>query len=385
MKRAVILAGAVALLTAAPARPCSLCEGSAFQSPTFRQEAALPMAKVILHGTIADPRTAGLTGETDFHIKTVLRSHTALKGVTKIVLPRYLPADKNDPPHYILFADVDGKKIDAYRGVPIKGKQASVDYLKKALALKAADAVANLQFYFKYLEDADPEVARDAFLEFAKASDADIARAAPKLDAAKLRGWLKSDKVPPYRLSVYALLLGACGKDADAKYLRGLFDSKEERYVGAADGTLGGYIAMKPKEGWELARSALADGRKSLPLRLAVLRTVRYFHGAKPKESREQVLKTMKAVLEQGELADLAAEDLRKWQLWDLTADVLKQYARKGNDSPLMRRAIVRYALCAPAKDKEAKAFVKARRADEPDVVEEVEEGLAIEREALKK
>jgi hypothetical protein len=385
MKRAVMLAGLVAVVAGARAGACSLCEGNAYQTPTFRQEAALPMAKVILHGTIADPRAGGLTGETDFHIKTALRSDPAIKGLTKIVLPRYLPADKKDPPHYVLFADVDGKKIDAYRGVPIKGKQASVDYLKKALSLKAADTVANLQFYFKHLEDPDPEVARDAFSEFAKASDADIAKAAPKLDAAKLRGWLKSDKVPASRLSVYALMLGACGKDADATYLRGLLDSKEERYVSAADGSLGGYIALKPKEGWELARSILADARKSLPLRLAVLRTVRYFHGAKPKESREQLVKCMKTVLAQGELADLAAEDLRKWQIWDLTADVLKQYARKGTDSPLMRRAIVRYALCAPAKDKEAQTFLKARRADEADVVEEVEEGLAIEREASKK
>ena len=103
------------------------------------------------------------------------------------------------------------------------------------------------------------------------------------------------------------------------------------------------------------------------------------------KESREEIVKTMKAVLAQGELADLAAEDLRKWQIWDLTGDVLKQYARKGTDSPLMRRAIIRYALCAPAGDKDAQGFVKARRADEADVVQEVEEGLAIEREASKK
>src|SRR5262245_12415318 len=229
MRRAVTLAGLIALLAAARAEPCSICEGQAFTTPTFRQEAALPMARVILHGTIDNPRAAGVTGQTDFHVKTVLRDDKAIKGVTKIVLPRYLPADKKDPPHYVLFADIDGKKVDAYRGVPVKGKTASVEYLKKALALKATDTVGNLQFFFKYLEDADPEVARDAFLEFAKATDPDIGKAAPKLDAAKLRAWIKSDKTPAYRVGVYALLLGACGKDADAAYLRGLLDSKEER------------------------------------------------------------------------------------------------------------------------------------------------------------
>jgi hypothetical protein len=388
MKRAALLAGLIALHAAAPAYPCSFLVGrtALSSSPTFREEGKLGTAKVILLGTLDNPRDIGEAGQTDFHIKTVLRSDPALKGVTRVVLPQRLSvSDKQSHLQYVVFADVKGKELDPYRGVPLQGKEASVEYLKKALALKSADPVANLRFYFKYLEDADPEVARDAFLEFAKASDADIARAAPKLDAAKLRGWLKSEKTPAYRLADYALLLGSSGKDADATYLRGLLGSKEERYVNAADGALGGYMAIKPKEGWELARSILADGRKSLPLRLSVLRTLRYFHGSRPKESREQLVKCMKTVLEQGELADLAAEDLRKWQIWDLTADVLKQYARKGTDSPLMRRAIVRYALCAPAKDKEAQAFLKARRADEPDVVEEVEEGLAIEREASKK
>lgn len=382
--RSIVFAGLLGLLLAVPAGACSLCEGSAFQTPTFRQEAELKLAKVIVHGTIGDTRATGLTGESDFHVKTVLRDNPALKGVTKIVLTRYLPADKKDPPHYLLFADLDGKKLDPYRGVPLKGKQASVDYLKKALALKGADPVGNLLFYFKHLEDADPEVARDAFLEFAKASDADIARAAPRFDPAKLRAWLKDEKTPPYRLGVYALLLGACGKDADAAYLKGLLESKEERYVAAADGALGGYMALKPKEGWELARATLSDGRKPLPLRLAVLRTLRYYQGAKPKESRKELLEALKAALAQGELADLVAEDLRKWQIWDLTAEVLKQYAKKDTDSPLMRMALIRYALCAPATDKEAQAFLKARRADEAEAVKEVEEGLALEREASK-
>src|SRR5262249_2134451 len=126
------------------------------------------------------------------------------------------------------------------------------------------------------------------------------------------------------------------------------------------------------------------DGRKSLPLRLAVLRTLRYYHGARPKENGEQVFKTLKAALAQGELADLVAEDLRRWKAWGLTADVLKQYGKKDYDSPLIRRAIIRDALCAPATDKAAQAFVKARRADEADVVKEVEEGLELEREARK-
>lgn len=383
MQRLLLVGSLVALfglLRLPPLRACSLCEGGGFQSPTFRQEAALSTARLILHGTIANPRTGGgLSGQTDFHIKTVLRDHPAIKGKTTLVLSRYLPiSDPDHPPQYILFCDVDGSKIDPYRGVLVRGAR-TVEYVKKALALTDRDPVANLAFFFGYLEDGDTEVARDAFLEFAKATDTQIARVAARLDAARLRGWLQDPKTPPQRLSVYALLLGGSGQAADAALLRELLDSKEERYLNAADGLLAGYLHHKPREGWQLLQDILADGRKPLLQRIAVLRTLRYFHGAQPKESRPQIVRAMKALLVQGELADLAIEDLRRFGIWDLTADVLALYGRKGYDSPLMSRAIVRYALCCTPTPP-TQAFLTARRAAEADLVKEVEEGLALEK-----
>ena len=334
---------------------CSLCEGGlSSRSPTFRQEAKLAMARVIVHGEIANPRATGtgLTGQTDFVIKTTLRNDPGMKDKKSLVLPRYLPInDKDKPPQYLLFCDIDKNKLDPYRGILVQSA-ATVGYVKKALALDPKDPVANLAFFFNYLDDPDPEVAKDAFLEFASANDADIARAAPKLNAEKLRKWLKDPKTPPAQLGVYALLLGGCGNDADTEMLRTLLDSKEERYAKAADGLLAGYIHKKPAEGWALLQSTLSDGRKPLLFRLCVLRALRFYHGSQPKETRPHLLKVMKALIDQGELADIAVEDLRLWQIWDLTADVLKLHGRKGTDGPLMQKAIIRYALCAtPTQD----------------------------------
>jgi len=358
---------------------CSFCEGGAMLSPTFRQEAALSTARVILHGSIANPRLSadGKGGKTDFLIQTILRADPAVKG-KKLVLERYLPIDKGETPDYLLFCDIDTGKIDPYRGVRIKGPT-TVDYVKKALALSGKDPTSNLAFFFRYLDNDDPEVARDAFLEFAKATDATIAKAAPGLNAEKLRSWIKDPKTPTARLGVYSLLLGASGKEADALYLRSLLDSKEERYQVAADGLLAGYMQGKPKEGWTLAQDILADGRKSLPLRLCVLKALRFYQGSQPKESRPYLLKAMRTVLVQGELADLAVEDLRRWQMWDLSAEVLKLYGQKGFDAPLMKRAILRYALsCKNPKD--VGEFLKQRRAAAPDLVKEVEESLEYEK-----
>jgi hypothetical protein len=361
---------------------CSLCEGGmSNRSPTFRQEAKLAMARVIVHGEIANPeyKGTGITGQTDFLIKTTLRNDPEMKGKKSLVLPRYLPiSDKKKPPQYILFCDIEKNKIDPYRGILVQNAS-TVTYVKKALALDPKDSVANLVFFFGYLDDADPEVSKDAFYEFAGANDADLAKVAPKLDAAKLRKWLQDPKTPPTRIGVYALLLGACGKDSDIELLRTLLDSKEERYVAAADGLLAGYMQKKPAEGWKLLQTTLADGRKPLLLRLAVLRALRFYHGAQPKETRPHLLTIMKTLLDQGELADIAIEDLRLWQIYDLTADVLKLHGRKGIDSPLMQKAIVRYALCA-TPTKESRDFLTKCRKDDPETVQDVEEGLKFEK-----
>jgi hypothetical protein len=377
----IIRAFVLLLAVAAAVKACSLCGASIGTTPTFRQEAAMKSARAILHGTASNPRLKGdgLKGETDFEVKTILRTHDAVKGLKKIVLPRYLPVpDRDKPPQYLLFCDEEKGGVDPYRGVPVRGPR-TVEYFQKALKLDTKDTTGNLQFFFGYLEDTDPEVARDAFLEFAKATDADVAAVAPKLSADRLRTWLKDEKTQPMRLGIYAMLLGACGKQEDAAFLLTLLEIKAERYQSAADGLLAGYLRLEPKKGWELIQGILADGRRPLTLRLKAMGTMRFENNAHPKESRPQIVKVMKTVLAQGELADLAIEDMRAWKVWDHTAAVVKLWGTKGFESPLMQRAILRYALSCP-ETAESKAFLAERRKTDAEMVREVEEGLRLER-----
>jgi hypothetical protein len=367
------------LAVSAPAQACSLCGASLRQAPTFRQEAALETARVIIIGTAENAQLNGTTGTTDLRINEVLRSDPALEGKKVIPVERYLPIDDpKHPPRYLVFCDLFKGKFDPFRGVPLKSAD-SVEYARKVMKLDPKDITGNLLFFFRYLDSAEVEIGRDAFLEFAKASDQDIAHVAGKLDPTKLHRWLKDPKTPPERLSVYALLLGACGSEADARFLHSLLEDTNERTVNAYDGILGGYIHLRPREGWDLAYAILRDSRKSLPIRLAVARSVSFFHGARPKESRDSVLKCLDAMIAQGELADIAVEDLRRWQIHDRTRDILGLYGKKGYDAPLMQRAIVRYALSCK-DDASARAFLDERRRAEPDLVKEVEESLQFEK-----
>jgi hypothetical protein len=361
-------------LAASPVSACSLC-ASLMDQKTFREDAAL--SKILLFGTLANPKLAtGGGGTTEFNITATLKSDPALGDKKMLELPRYLPvSDPKDPPRFLLFCDVYKGKLDFFRGTSIKSSEA-VDYVKGALALDSKDRPRVLRYYFDFLENADKEIANDAFLEFAKASDIELGQVAPKLSAEKLRGWLKDPQTPDNRLGLYAFLLGACGGDAEAALLRKMLDDPTDRTKAAFDGILGGYINLRPREGWDLAMTLLKDEKKSFAVRFAVVRTLRFYHNWKPDDSKDYVQRGLRVILSQGDLADMAIEDLRRWQVWDLTSEVLALYGKKGFDAPIVRQAILRYALSCPKTDTAAAAFVAERRKQDPELVKDAEDAL---------
>jgi hypothetical protein len=359
-------------LTLSSAGACSLC-ANLQQVPTFRQEAAQPNARMILYGTFKNPQASG----TEFHIDKVLRSDKFIEGKKVVVVPKYIPSEKEEKP-FLLFADVYRDNLDAYRGVPIKTAE-GVEYVKNVLKLDPKNTTENLQFFFKYLDSPDKEVANDAFMEFAKASDVEIGAVAKKLPADKLRAWLKDKDTPPERVGLYSFLLGASGNKDDADTLVEMLQSNSERTSKAFDGILAGYINLRPKEGWELALTTLKDDKKSFEVRLGVVRTMRFFYLAHPKESKEMVLKGMESMLVRVDLADVAIEDLRRLKIYDLTPEVLGLYGRRGYEGQLMRETIIRYAL-ACKDDATAQKFLVERRKAEPDLVRDVEDSLRFEK-----
>jgi hypothetical protein len=377
----IVLAGTVLLLVAAPARPCSICQLNFRQMSTFREEAG--QCRLVLFGTVTSSSLDKATGPADvgkgvsqFEIKTVLKSDPWLGNKTSLEIPRYVPiTDPKDPPKYLLFCDVSKDKLDIFRGTPVKS-EAAVAYMKGMLAAKGTAEV--LRHCFDYLEHSDKELAADAYLEFAKATDGDIAGIGPKLSPEKLRGWLKDAGTAEDRLGMYAFLLGGSGGDTDAKLLREMIEKPTDRTANAFDGLLGGLIQLRPKEGWELAQSILKDEKRPFGVRFCVIRLLRLYHTWKPDDSREHVMQGMATILRQNDLADIAVEDLRRWKTWDLTGDVLALYGKKGYEAPIMERTLVRYALTCPRP--EAAKFAEDLRRKDPDLYRDIAETLQFEK-----
>lgn len=348
-------------------------------SRSIRQEAAeLPRGGAILYGRVTIPTSdKDGTERADFLTETVLREGK-VKVPAKLVLPHFLAVeDPKSPPRYLVFCECDEKKIDPYRGMPLTGGAKSLAYVKKALAMGPKSSVDQLPFFFAHLDDADPEIAKDAFVELSLASDRAILAAAHTFSAVKLRAWMKNPKTPYRRLYLYAQLLGACGKK-ELPFLRGLLANRDERYEGATDGIMLGCVWASPKEGWNLLHSTFRDRKMGFRQRFAAVRVARYMRETQPTETRANFVKAMRAAMRDPELADIPIEELRRARIWDLTPEVLKMYDRKPFDNPLVKRAIIRYALCCEPTDA-TKSFLDARRRDNKEMVEDSEEALKLD------
>jgi hypothetical protein len=363
------------LLTPAVLAACTYCDPSSQKLQTYRQEART--SKIVVIGTLSNPRLVGDQGYTDLVVENVVKDDPALGKRTTLTLPRWTPVDAKKPPRVLVFFDVYDGKLDPFRGVNLRGTSVA-DYLRGGLTLDDRDRVASLLYYFRHLDSSDADVAADAFLEFAKATDQEIGAVGPKLDATKIRKLISDPKTPPERLGVYAYLLGACGTRTDADTLAALIDRADERTGSGLSGILGGLIQMRPAEGWKRAVALIDDPKRPYQDKLAVLGTLRFFHAYQPTEHRKAILSGMSAVIARGDMADMAIEDLRRWQWWDLTKHIVRQYNQPTHGAPLVKNAILRYGLTCP--DADAAAFIKTVATSEPALLREVQESLEFER-----
>ena len=87
----------------------------------------------------------------------------------------------------------------------------------------------------------------------------------------------------------------------------------------------------------------------------------------------------MAKFLDQQDMADFPIEDFRRWQCFDMTEKIISLYERDSHNVPIIKCAIVRFALCAAPTRPAAVAFLKKVRQETPQRVEAAEEYLKLE------
>src|SRR5438132_3034056 len=328
----LLLVGIV--LLAAAAGSSLACPFCGMQGQTLTGE--VNEATLVVFGTLTNPRLDPASengqGTTDLKIEKVLKSHEMVEGKKIIQLPRYMPADEKTS-KFLIFCGVFKGKIDPYRGISVKGDSDIVKYLEGALTVKDKPISARLRFFFDFLDNADVEIANDAYKEFGNADYKDYRDMAAKLPADKIAKWLADPETPAFRFGLYASMLGHCGTEKHAALLRAMLDDQQKRLNTGVDGVLAGYTMLKPKEGWAYLCDILKDPAKEFMLRYAALRAARFFWESRPDViDKKALVEGISPLLDQSDITDLAIEDLRKWACWDMTDRVLELYGRKSHD-----------------------------------------------------
>ncbi|HZZ79351.1 MAG TPA: hypothetical protein VFE62_12585 [Gemmataceae bacterium] len=370
MRKLAIL---LALLTPAPILACEICGGMA-RRVSLAQE--FEQAQVVVYGHIANPKLDLQTskGTTEFHFDKIVKDDPAFPKQKMVVLSRYLPIlDPKETPHFAMFYRLPAKTLEPYTGRQLSSP-AVLDFVGKLLAERKKDPLDGLMFAAEHLDDADANIAEEAFLAFAQANDKLVVKAAKSLAPAKVRKLLKTPDLEPEKLSMYAYMLGSCGTDEDADYLRLLLKSATPKHYKAYEGILAGYITKKPTEGWAFSQDLLKSDKNSFLLRYAALRTMRFFYNANPEESGAQVMRGLETAIRHTDVADIAIQDLRQWKRWEHTKLIVACYDKSSHKSPIVRSSIVRYALACPMP--EARSLVERVRREDPKLVQYLEEEL---------
>lgn len=396
------LAALLVSLLALPAATCPFC-GS--QGQTLAGEIGVADFIVLGKPTNPKPDKDDFTrGTTDIVLEKVIKDHPYLTGKKVVRINRLLPVDPLGKERMLVFAEVTPKPaahaataaastlvlgnvfdnpIDAYRGVEVSSESRLADYMKGAIEVREKDNAAKLRFFFDFLDAAELEINSDAYMEFGNSDYADVRRLAVGLPRDKVFGWLKDPGTPSSRLGFYGLLAGHCGKPGDAAVLRQLLDDPTRRFASGIDGLMAGYILLEPKAGWEYLTALIKDpAKQEFSVQHAAVKVLRFFWDYRPDViDKDKVVAGAVLSMQNGDFADFAIEDLRKWGRWELTGQVLKtSQLDTHKKEPMVKRAVLKFMIAAEKHDKAAAEFVKVARADNPDKVKEYEEILEQER-----
>jgi hypothetical protein len=378
------IAAGIALILAVP-RPAPACPFCPSAGQTLLGE--VNQAHLIVFGALSnaqrDPNEFG-KGTTDLEIDVVVKDHEFLKGKKKITLPRYIPPDPKGKSKHLIFCEIYKGELDPYRGEAVPEDSKIAEYLKGAIELKDKDMPARLHYFFKHFDSPDWAISGDAFQEFSNSDYKDVRTAAAKMDPDRIMKMLRDPNTSIARYGLLGLLLGHCGnREGHANALKEFIDDPKVKQATGLDGLLAGYVLLDPKAGMEYVGALVKETKEDFLVRYAALRCLRFFWEYRDDViGKPAVVAGLKPLLDQPDIVDLAVEDLRKWQQWDLAPDVIGLYDRPTHDVSIVQRSIIKYALSAPADNKAAAAFLARMRADEKQAerVRDLEQLLELEK-----
>ncbi|HWL09918.1 MAG TPA: hypothetical protein VNQ76_16040 [Planctomicrobium sp.] len=240
-----------------------------------------------------------------------------------------------------------------------------------------------LPYYLPYLEHADPDIAMDAYGEFAGAPYDDVLAMKEQMPRENLLKWLTDAETIPSRRGLYGLMLGLCGTPDDATAIEPiLLEQPRDARLGI-DGMMAGYVLLTGETGLKKLTDAKLVNRDVISSEsFAMLQTLRFLWQYAPHAApKEDLITSMRLLLDHPQYASFAIIDLARWQDWDTVELLIERYGHGIYADRHVKMAVIRFLLLAAydAPSGSAKSISLARitlnelRLTEPELLESVE------------
>lgn len=233
-------------------------------------------------------------------------------------------------------------------GLPLPVSPECWKYLQAA-PTKGLPIEERIPFFLKYLEHADPDIAMDAYCEFAGISYANLKDLAPRLPREKIIGWLNDPLAIPTRKGLFGLMLGLCGTPEDAVALSQLIRQQPEDARMGIDGAMAGYLLLTGNDGlkqlidWKLNDPATPDHEV-----FSLLKALEFVWIDARDEFDSELLRTsLRQLLPRSQLTGLVILDLARWEDWSVMDHLVAGYGQEPYADRTVKQYIVRYLLAA--------------------------------------
>ena len=370
------------------ANACPFCPAA---SLTYSEQIAGADFAVIAIWTDGTPPDTNLesSGTTLLRFQTsVKETNSALTSKPDISLSQYRPAKTGQ--RFLVFGKQSEGEIEWTSCQELSSE--CEKYLSQAPSPSESSSV-RLTYYMQYLEHSQQSIAIDAYSEFANASYEEVAALSELMPREQIRIWLETADENPdreIRIGLYGLMLGLCGNQSDADFLKAeIFNSKDSRL--GFNGLVAGYLVLAGRPGMEFIRNQiLTSPQADLNQRFAVMEALRFLWTYEQNPApKSELIKTMRTMLTDSRLTALAIIDLARWQDWDSVERIASLYNRAGYDDPNTKKTIIRYLYLAslaksdgddssPSAQKAADALTAIGQQD-PEIVDQAKKYLFLE------
>jgi len=277
-----------------------------------------------------------------------------------------LPAAATDM--FLLLAQGDAHaqpKDWEWSAVPVD--EVTMAYYVRAPDLRAKPA-DRLAYFAKFLENADPGIAEDAYAEFGHAPFSDVSAAAAALPQAKLRAWVADPGIQQTRQGFYGMALGLAQTDADrtenTKLLRQLIAADKSDFRAGFDGQIAGLLLLEGEEGLKyITQRILANPQAAIGNLKHAQTALRFYHEFGTNIRPEKITAATRLLLDRPVTAAAAIIDLARWRDWESAKHITTLWSRTKAEETDIRLAIVGFLHACP-ETQAAKLLAELRQAE---------------------